>query len=93
MEIETRRLQSDIDNLRTHLNGMRKTGDAMMAEINELSSMWEGDAKTVFTAQFQNDYKVLNDLADIVEKLIKDLENAREKYDVRGEENIWRILN
>ena len=81
LEIETRKLQNDIDSLKTHLNGMRKTGDDMMSGINAMSSMWEGDAKNAFVAQFQSDYETLKSMADVIESLIKDLEQAREQYD------------
>lgn len=81
LEIETRRLQSDIEGLRDHLNGLRQTGDSLMAEINALSAMWEGEAKNAFTAQFQSDYNTLKSMAEVIEDLIKDLEFARQQYD------------
>lgn len=81
LEIESRRLQNDIDSLKTHLNAMRQTGNSMMSNINALSSMWEGEAKNAFTAQFQSDYGTLNAMAEKIESLIKKLEYAREQYD------------
>lgn len=81
LEIETRRLQSDIDSLRTHLDGMRKTGEAMMAGINGMSAMWEGEAKNAFTAQFQSDYETLNSMSEVIEALIKNLEEAKARYE------------
>ena len=58
LEVDTSRLRKDIDSLRTHLDGLRKTGDSMMAGINALNSMWEGEAKEAFVAQFQTDYEI-----------------------------------
>ncbi len=81
LEVETRRLQSDISDLRTRLANMRRIGEAMMAGINALNSMWEGEAKNAFVAQFQTDYETLNSMAEVIEDLIKDLEQAREQYD------------
>ncbi len=81
LEIETRKLQNDIDSLKEHLAGMRKTGDQMMSDINALSAMWEGEAKNAFTAQFQSDYQTLKNMADVIEDLIKDLEKARDQYE------------
>ena len=81
LEIETSRLQKDIDGLRTHLDGLRKTGDSMMAGINALNSMWEGEAKNAFVAQFQSDYETLKSMAEVIESLIKNLEEARQQYD------------
>ena len=79
LAIETRRLQSDIDSLTTHLNGMHQTGEQMMAGINGLSSMWEGEAKNAFTEQFRSDYETLQSMADVIGDLIKSLEYARER--------------
>lgn len=81
LEIESRRLQSDIESLKVHLNSMRQVGNRMMSNINALSSMWEGEAKNAFIKQFQSDYETLNSMAKVIEDLIKDLEYAREQYD------------
>lgn len=92
LEIETGRLQSDIDSLKMHLEGMRQTGDRMMTGINALSAMWEGEAKNAFTMQFQSDYQVLRDMADAIEKMILALEEARNKYD-KCESSVGSIIN
>lgn len=91
LEIETRKLQSDIDSLKEHLAGMRKTGDQMMSGIQALSAMWEGEAKDAFTVQFQADYQTLNNMADVIEELIQDLEQARQEYD-SCEERVASII-
>lgn len=92
MEIESRRLQGDIEKLKMHLNGMRQTGNRMMSDINALSAMWEGEAKNAFTAQFRSDYETLNAMAKVVEELIGNLEYAREQYDV-CENSVASIIN
>ncbi|MCI8515293.1 MAG: WXG100 family type VII secretion target [Hungatella sp.] len=81
LEIETKRLQSDIDSLKTHLDGLRKTGESMMAGINGLGAMWEGEAKNAFVAQFQSDYETLNSMAEIIEAMIGLLEEAKARYE------------
>ena len=81
LEIETARLQRDIESLRQRLAAMRKSGDQMMEEINALSAMWEGEAKNAFTQQFQSDYATLNNMAAVIEELIADLEEAGRQYD------------
>lgn len=92
LEIETRRLQGDIERLREHLEGLRRTGERMMEEINALGMMWEGEAKNAFTIQFQSDYQILQSMEEVIEELIKDLEAAREKYD-RCESNVGSIIS
>lgn len=81
LEIETRRLQSDIDSLRTQLKNMSQTGDEMMAGIQALSAMWEGESKDAFTVQFQTDYETLKSMETVIEELIQTLEYAKQQYD------------
>jgi WXG100 family type VII secretion target len=92
LEVDTSRLRKDIDSLRTHLDGLRKTGDSMMAGINALNSMWEGEAKEAFVAQFQTDYEILQSMAEVIESLIKNLEEAGRQYDT-CEGNVGSIIS
>jgi WXG100 family type VII secretion target len=92
LEIETGRLQRDIDSLKSYLNSMRQTGDNMMAGIRALSSMWEGEAKEAFTVQFQSDYETLQSMEQIIEDLIKTLEFAEEQY-VTCENDVASIIS
>lgn len=92
LEIETRRLQSDIESLRQRLNQMRQTGDRMMTGINALSSMWEGQAKDVFTEQFRTDYETLQSMEKVIEDMIKCLEDARKQYE-SCESSVSSIVN
>lgn len=92
LEIETTRLQKDIDDLRSHLRQIEQKGEQMMSGINALSQMWEGPAKEMFIAQFQSDYKSLQSMEDILETLIKNLEFAKENYDI-CETNVSSIIS
>ncbi len=91
LEIETKRLSSDINNLKVHLAGMRTSGDNMMSQINQLSSMWEGEAKDAFVVQFQSDYQTLKNMEEVLEDLINDLETAKDRYN-NCENNVGSII-
>ena len=91
LEIETRRLASDIESLRQHLEGMRKSGENMMTQLAQLDAMWDGDAKKAFKTQFTSDYETLNLMADILEDLIRDLEESKTRYD-KCEKNVGMIV-
>ena len=80
IEIETRRLQSDIDDLKAHLQNLTRKNDEMMAGIDALSSMWEGVAHDVFTAQFRTDYETMKSMERVIEELIQKLEYAKDNY-------------
>lgn len=92
IEIETRRLQNDIDRLSELLRKLRATGKEMMAGIQALSASWEGDAKEAFTLQFQKDYQFLNSTEDLLEELIGQLQYARQEYDA-CESNVGSIIS
>ena len=80
IEIETGRLNSDIEELRSHLSRMRQTAEKMMSGINALSAMWEGEAKNAFEVQFKSDYETLQSMEKVIEDLIDDLEYASDRY-------------
>ena len=81
IEIETRKLQSDVDRLSVCLSDLRTTGKEMMASIQALSATWEGEAKDAFAVQFQKDYETLTAMENLLGELIRDLQYAREQYD------------
>ena len=92
LEIDTMRLQGDIDDLRSHLRRMEQQGEEMMGGINALSQMWEGPAKAAFTVQFQADYETLQSMGQVLDTLIKSLEFAKENY-ITCESNVSSIIS
>ena len=80
IEVETKRLQNDIDSLRGHLQRIRQTREKIMAGMEAMGAMWEGEAKNALTAQFKADYENLKAMENIIETLIGDLEFAKERY-------------
>ena len=92
LSIETGRLQTDVNSLTERVTALRKKGDEMMSGIQALSAMWEGEAKNAFTAQFETDYKQLQNLADMIENLIGDLQNAKDEYD-KCEREVGTIIS
>lgn len=92
LEIDTMRLQSDIERLRAEHLKLKKNGDNMMNDINALNSMWEGEAKDAFVAQFESDYNTLQSMAEVIEKLILDLEHSKKVYE-KCENSVGSIVN
>lgn len=92
LEVESRHLQNDVDSVRNYLNRMVQTGEKMMADMNALGLMWEGEAKAEFTTQFETDYRNLQSMIKSMEELADSLEFAREKY-VVCENEVSSIVN
>lgn len=92
IEVTTSRLQSDIDALNEHLQKMRQTSDKMMAGVEAMSAMWEGEAKNAFTVQFRTDYQTIKSMENTIQELINDLVYAKEKYEA-CENSVASIIN
>ena len=92
LSIETSKLNGDVESLNARVASLRKKGSEMMAGINALSAMWEGEAKNAFVTQFEADYQQLNNLIDAIEVLIGDLKNAKEQYE-KCEQEVGTIIS
>lgn len=92
LEIDTVRLQNDIDSLKTHLNQMKTKGESMMEGILALGQMWEGASKEAFTSQFQADYQILQAMEQVIDDLIRNLEFAKDQYE-SCEDGVESIIN
>lgn len=81
IEVDTRFLESDIQELKTALEALRRSRERMVNEIKELNTMWRGPANTTFNMQFNVDQEMLETLCDIVKGMLGSMEYARVQYD------------
>ena len=82
IRVNTGNLQKDIGKLREALNGLIRTKDTMVGEVQELNTMWKGPANLAFNQQFMLDQEEFENLSGILEKMLQAMENAREQYDI-----------
>ena len=80
LEIDTGQLNRDIGELDENINKATKTLTEMVQEMEELNSMWQGQANMAFRAQFQNDNVLMQELLQEMQKLEECMRYASSEY-------------
>lgn len=81
IEIDTNRLNSDIQSLRRSLSSARKHIGELQQSMDQLNQMWKGPANREMRLRFQRDHGRLLDLCGLLEELLEVLERIRISYD------------
>ena len=80
IEIDTGQLNKDIGDLGESIKKAEKTLSDMVQEMEELNSMWQGQANLAFQAQFQNDNVLMQELLQEMLKLEECMRYASGEY-------------
>ncbi len=92
IEVDTGRINADIESLRTGLEAARDHLKQLSDRITAMNGMWSGDANDVMKLRFQSDYGSLQALCKDVQGLITRLETIRQAYDT-CENNVKDVVN
>ena len=92
IEIETERLQSDIQKMTDAVQEAQKQTDAMFESMKQLDAMWDGQANAAFQAQFLADHTSMQELCEEVRSLITCMEFAKKTYELCEEEAYQKIM-
>lgn len=89
IQIDTARLGTTGSKIKVMADQMQGCVRCLYAEMEELGTMWQGPAKTAFTAQFRQDQKAMEQICQALRQYAQELEQAKNKYekcnvDVRG---------
>lgn len=79
--IDTKKLQNDTENLKNVLKRLQTEKTKMIQEIQELNTMWKGKANQQFAQQFQLDCQSFENLCNVINEMIRALENAKTEYE------------
>lgn len=79
-DIKTAQLDSDIRYLEQKLRSIKNEREEMIRQIEQLSRMWDGEAKESFALQFKVDCSILQTWEKNIEKKIEDLKKASREY-------------
>ena len=79
--INTNTLQADIDKLNEKLSQVRKSIDEACTATYELDKMWDGPANMAFQASFAKDRRDLEDMCNIIEKMIGSMSMSKTEYE------------
>lgn len=79
--INTNTLQADIDKLNEKLDQVRKSIDEACTATYELDKMWDGPANMAFQAAFAKDKRDLEEMCNIIEKMIGSMSMSKTEYE------------
>ncbi len=79
--INTNTLQGDIDKLNEKLTQVRKSIDEAYTATHELDMMWDGPANIAFQAAFKKDQKDMEEMCNIIEKMIASMSMSKTEYE------------
>lgn len=85
--VHTGRMGSDVQSLRSSLKKTRNDVEQLRRQMEQLNTMWTGEANNAMRQRFQLDYESMTSLCNFLEALINDLESAQQSYD-RCEDNV-----
>lgn len=80
IEIDTRQLNSDINELKTNIDTARKSLESVKAEMDELNNMWQGAANRAFSRQVTDDYNTMKELLSAMDNLSESMAHAKSEY-------------
>lgn len=92
IEINTDILNSDISVIEGHLNTIHEKLKGMYAQVEELNTMWKGQANAAFNSQFIQDYEYMESLLSNLDKYKNSMLEAKNKY-VKCENSVHSMVN
>ena len=81
LAVDTDILQHDIGELEEHLNRVNDRLKGMFKQVEELNTLWKGQANEAFSAQFRADYETMQSMVKDLQKYKESLQKAKNKYD------------
>lgn len=81
IKINTKTLQNDTDSIQKDLKQVQKKLEAMQTDVEELNSMWSGEANKAFNQAFSSDIKALAELCSSLESIVAYEGTAKAEYD------------
>ncbi|MBD5504484.1 MAG: hypothetical protein HDR09_12340 [Lachnospiraceae bacterium] len=90
--VDTAILQNDINDMVSALCKVKERSEDMFREMEILENMWEGDDHEVFLAQIQEDRCKMQELQNVIGRLIECMQYADKEY-LSCEEAVHAIIN
>ena len=81
IEVNTSTLRNDVSRINTEISGLKKDVRQLRTTAQQLSSMWEGSAKTAFIAAVNDDIGRLEELINAIDKFTGKTDDARSEYE------------
>lgn len=81
IEVNTSTLRSDISTIEGEINSLKSDVKSLRTTANQLSSMWDGNAKNAFIAAVNDDIRRLEDLIGAIGKFTDKTDTSRVEYE------------
>lgn len=81
IEVETRSLGQDMDNIQNQIQAVRGKIGQLKNSMEVLSGMWEGPAKEAFMTRFYIDYEFMQDFLKEMDRYVQAMSYAQQEYD------------
>lgn len=81
IEVNTSTLKSDVSTIMGEINGLRRDIQMLRDTANQLSAMWDGNAKAAFMTAVQDDICRMEELVKALEKFAEKTDSSRTEYD------------
>ena len=81
IEVDTKTLQRDIDNLNRLIEKIKVQKKRLMDSVQQMNATWTGPANAVFNAQFANDMISFDNMITVLSDMSKSMKKARKEYD------------
>ena len=90
--VDTAILQNDINDMVSALCKVKERSEDMFREMEILGNMWEGDDHEAFLAQIQEDRCKMQELQNVIGRLIECMQYAGKEY-LSCEDAVHSIIN
>ena len=80
IEIDTGLLKSDVEELVVNTRNARQSLENLRAELEELNTMWTGQASLAFHVQADKDCNLMEELLQEMDKLAECMTHAGREY-------------
>lgn len=91
IETNTSTMARDIESLENKLKQIESQMKKMFTSIEELDKMWDGPSNAEFNRQFQQDYRMCEEMCGILRELINSLRHAKSEYE-KCERNVEGVI-
>lgn len=81
IEVNTSTLRSDVSAISAEISGLKNDVERLKSTADQLSTMWDGNAKNAFIAAVNDDIKRLEELISAIGKFTDKTDSSRAEYE------------
>ncbi|MDD6619665.1 MAG: WXG100 family type VII secretion target [Eubacteriales bacterium] len=86
-EVDVQRLGNDVEDARQNLQFLQSNLNKMFSDLQELDTMWDGDANEAFKVQVEVDREFMTDVCKNLKRILDSMDFAKAEYN-RSENSV-----